>query len=576
MTDHTSINRSPLTVSARAIWRPDGWTIGALATALLIAAPIAAVFVIAMAPSNGIWAHLASTVLPHYVWTTVFLMSGVGIGTLVIGTGTAWLVTMCRFPGRRFFEWALVLPLAVPAYVIAYVYTDLLEFSGPVQVMLRDIFGWNNRQDYWFPEIRSLGGAIAMMTLVLYPYVYLLARAAFLEQSVCVLEVSRTLGRTPWQSFRDVAFPLARPAVIAGVSLVMMETLNDFGTVDYFAVATLTAGIYDVWLNMSSVSGAAQLASVMMTFVVVLIGMERLARRGRRFHNTGTKYSALPDLQLSRTKSWFATLSCALPILFGFLTPALILADYSLDFYLDTLAGDFLTYMRNSLVLATLSAVFAVLIGLFLAYAIRLRNSAVLHAAARVASIGYAVPGAVLAIGVMLPLTRLDHAINDTIEGITGFSAGFIFSGTVFAMVLGYLVRFLALSFGTLEASLGKITANMDGASRTLGHGPANTLVRIHVPIMRSSVLTAAILVFVDVMKELPMTMLLRPFNFETLATYVHQFASDELLEECALGALSIVAAGIIPVIILSTAITRSRPGSRNTNVADAMKAPLS
>lgn len=506
---------------------------------------------------------MASTVLPHYIWTTIFLMSGVGLGTLIIGTGTAWLVTMCRFPGRRFFEWALVLPLAVPAYVIAYVYTDLLEFSGPVQVVLRDFFGWGNRQDYWFPEIRSLGGAITVMTLVLYPYVYLLARAAFLEQSVCVLEVSRTLGKTPWQSFREVAFPLARPAVIAGVSLVMMETLNDFGTVDYFAVATFTAGIYDVWLNMGSVSGAAQLAAVMMTFVIALIGMERLARRGRRFHHTGTKYSVLPDMVLRRSKAWLATVSCALPIALGFLTPAIVLADYSLDFYEDALAGNFLTYMRNSLALATISAALAVLIGLFLAYAVRLRNSTILQGAARIASIGYAVPGAVLAIGVMLPLTYLDHAINNTIEDLTGFSTGLILSGTVFAMVLGYLVRFLALSFGTLEASLGKITANMDGAARTLGHGPTSTLVRVHIPIMWSSVLTAAILVFVDVMKELPMTMLLRPFNFETLATYVHQFASDELLEESALGALSIVAAGIIPVIILSAAITRSRPGSR-------------
>jgi len=547
----------------KASWRPDGWTVGALVTALLIATPIIAVIAVAMAPSDGIWSHLVSTVLPNYIWTSLLLMSGVGVGTLLIGTGTAWLVTMCQFPGRRFFEWALVLPLAVPAYVIAYVYTDLLEFAGPVQATLRDIFGWTNRQDYWFPEIRSLGGAITMMTLVLYPYVYLLARAAFLEQSICVLEVSRTLGKTPWQSFRQVAFPLARPAVIAGVSLVMMETLNDFGTVDYFAVATFTAGIYDVWLNMSSVSGAAQLATVMMTFVVVLIVMERFARQRRRFHNTGTKYSALPDIPLSPAKEWLATLCCALPICLGFLAPAFVLGGYSLDFYQETLAGDFVTYMRNSLMLATMSAGIAVLIGLFLAYAIRLRGSPLLKGAVRVASFGYAVPGAVLAIGVMLPLTQLDHAINDAVEQFTGFSTGLIFSGTVIAMVLGYLVRFLALSFGTLEASLGKITANMDGASRTLGRGPASTLVRVHLPIMRSSVLTAAILVFVDVMKELPMTMLLRPFNFETLATYVHQFASDELLEECALGALSIVAAGIIPVIILSTAITRSRPGSR-------------
>ena len=272
------------------IGRLDGWTIGALMTALLIAVPILTVFVVAFAPSDDIWSHLASTVLPHYISTTLILMLGVGAGTLIIGTGTAWLVTMCHFPGHKLFEWALVLPLAVPAYVIAYVYTDLLEYAGPIQAALKNIFGWASYKDYWFPAIRSLGGAISMMTLVLYPYVYLLARAAFLEQSVCVLEASRTLGKSPWQSFIQVALPLARPAIIAGVSLVMMETLNDFGTVDYFAVATFTAGIYDVWLNMNSISGAAQLASVMLMFVIALVAMERLARRKRKFHHTGSKY----------------------------------------------------------------------------------------------------------------------------------------------------------------------------------------------------------------------------------------------------------------------------------------------
>ncbi len=567
MPQNPTANTSPTVAigqTGRALHkRLDGWTIGAFVTSALIAVPILTVLIFAFAPSEQIWSHLASTVLPHYIMTTLVLMIGVGVGTLVIGTGTAWLVTMCRFPAQRLFEWALVLPLAVPAYVIAYVYTDLLEFAGPLQGLMRAIFGWESRQDYWFPEIRSLGGAISMMTLVLYPYVYLLARAAFLEQSVCVLEVSRTLGKTPWQSFRQVALPLARPAVIAGVSLVMMETLNDFGTVDYFAVATFTAGIYDVWLNMGSISGAAQLATVMLSFVIALIALERVARRGRRFHHTGTKYSTLPAMQLSGLKAWGATLACGLPILFGFVAPAVVLGNYSLSFYQETLNSDFLRNTMNSLLLASSSALLALVIGLFLAYAIRLHGSPWLRGTARIASIGYAVPGAVLAIGVIIPLSSLDNAIANTMRDTFGISTGLLLSGSVFAMVLGYLVRFLALSFNTVEASLGKITASMDGAARTLGHGPASTLARVHLPMMRSSILTAAILVFVDVMKELPMTMLLRPFDFETLATYVHQYASDELLEECALGALSIVAAGILPVIILSTAITRSRPGSR-------------
>jgi len=543
--------------------RLDGWTIGAFVTAGLIALPILAVLVMALVPSDDIWAHLASTVLPHYIWTTLVLMFGVGAGTLVVGTGTAWLVTMCAFPGRRIFEWALVLPLAVPAYVIAYVYTDVLEFAGPVQGLLRDMFGWHNRQDYWFPEIRSLGGAITMMTLVLYPYVYLLARAAFLEQSVCVLDVSRTLGKTPWQCFRLVALPLARPAVVAGVSLVMMETLNDFGTVDYFAVATFTAGIYDVWLNMNSISGAAQLASVMLMFVIALIALERTARKNKRYHHTGTKYSTLPTLRLSGPKQVLASVLCTAPILLGFVVPAWVLGRYSLQFYDITLQSNFIDYVLNSIGLATFSAILAVILGLFLAYAIRLQGSASLRMVARFASIGYAVPGAVLAIGVILPLTRFENSVDALSRDWLGIPLGLFISGTVGALVIGYIVRFLALSYGAVEASLAKVTPSMDGASRTLGHGPGRTLFKVHLPMMRTSILTAAILVFVDVMKELPMTMMLRPFNFETLATYVHQYASDELLEECALGALSIVIAGILPVIILSRAIARSRPGQK-------------
>jgi len=543
--------------------RLDGWTIGAFVTAGLIALPILAVLVMALVPSDDIWAHLASTVLPHYIWTTLVLMFGVGAGTLVVGTGTAWLVTMCAFPGRRIFEWALVLPLAVPAYVIAYVYTDVLEFAGPVQGLLRDMFGWHNRQDYWFPEIRSLGGAITMMTLVLYPYVYLLARAAFLEQSVCVLDVSRTLGKTPWQCFRLVALPLARPAVVAGVSLVMMETLNDFGTVNYFAVATFTAGIYDVWLNMNSISGAAQLASVMLMFVIALIALERTARKNKRYHHTGTKYSTLPTLRLSGPKQVLASVLCTAPILLGFVVPAWVLGRYSLQFYDITLQSNFIDYVLNSIGLATFSAILAVILGLFLAYAIRLQGSASLRMVARFASIGYAVPGAVLAIGVILPLTRFENSVDALSRDWLGIPLGLFISGTVGALVIGYIVRFLALSYGAVEASLAKVTPSMDGASRTLGHGPGRTLFKVHLPMMRTSILTAAILVFVDVMKELPMTMMLRPFNFETLATYVHQYASDELLEECALGALSIVIAGILPVIILSRAIARSRPGQK-------------
>ena len=500
------------------------------------------------------------TVLSRYVNTTIGLMLGVGAGALLIGTYSAWLVTLCRFPGRRIFEWALLLPLAMPSYVVAYVYTDIFEFAGPVQGALRELFGWNSGRDYWFPEIRSLGGAIFVMTITLYPYVYLLARVAFIQQSVCILEVSRTLGKTAWRSFFAIALPLARPSLIVGVSLALMETLNDFGTVDFFSVETLTAGIFDVWLNLNNISGAAQLAVVALCFVLLLLWAERKSRRDQRYHHTSTRYQALPSYRLRGAKALGAMTSCLLPITFGFILPASVLANYAWEFYEESVSRHFYSILVNSLVLASSSALLSACAGVFLAYGVRLKGNAALRSAARFASIGYAIPGAVLAVGVLIPTGRLDVAIQEFFEGAFSTSLGLLFSGTLMAVSYGYLARFLALSYGAVEASLTKITPNMDGASRTLGMSPAQTLRRVHLPMIRGGVLAAAILVFVDTMKELPMTIILRPFNFETLATHVHQLASDELLEESALGSLSIMAAGLLPIIYLSRTIQRA-PG---------------
>lgn len=538
------------------------WSAGALIIALAVAAPIFTVLGLAITDTSDIWTHLYNTVLGLYLERTITLMFGVGIGTLVIGTGTAWLVTMCRFPGSRIFEWALLLPLAVPAYVLAFVVTDQLEYAGTVQSALRDMFGWTKPQDYWFPEIRSMGGAIIVMTLVLYPYVYLLARSAFLEQSVCVLEVSRTLGKTAWGSFTRVAIPLARPSIVVGVTLVLMEVINDFGTVDYFAVQTFTAGIFDVWLNMNSVGGAAQLSSVLLLVVLVLIVTERMARRGRKFHHTSNKYSELPSYRLHGYKAALSFIACVLPVLLGFILPASVLSHYALSFYEETLSADYFSYVANSLTLSASAAFLAVVIGLFLAYAVRLSQGQWIKIAARTASIGYAVPGAILAVGVLWPIGALDQSLG-WIGNNFGVAIGGVLIGTIVPVVYGYLVRFLALAYGTSEASLDKITPNMDGAARTLGSNPSQALKRVHFPLMRGSLMTAAILVFVDCMKELPLTIILRPFNFDTLATFVYQYASDELLEESALGALTIVGAGIIPVILLSVTIAKSRPGNR-------------
>lgn len=558
-----------VSIAAKAPWslnfrfknRLDSCTFFAFFVTALIGAPIITVIVIAVTDTSDIWQHLYNTVLGTYVQQTLFLMIGVGVGVTVIGTSTAWLVTMCRFPGSRIFEWALLLPLAVPGYVLAFVITDQLEYAGTVQVFLRDIFGWTSARDYWFPEVRSLPSATIVLTLVLYPYVYLLARAAFLEQSVCALEVARTLGRSSWGSFFSVALPLARPAIIVGVMLALMEVLNDFGTVDYFAVQTFTAGIFDVWLNMNSTAGAAQLSTVLLAFVLVLIVLERTARQGKKFHHTSMKYSELPSYRLRGKRAFWAFVLCATPVLLGFILPASVLAHYALNFYEETLAADYFRFVANSLTLSTTAAFVAVLIGLFLAYAVRLSPSPAIKIAARAASVGYAIPGAILAVGVLWPLGALDSMIS-MLGDYAGLAIGAVMAGTIVPILYGYLVRFLALAYGAAESSLGKVTPNMDGAARTLGATPFAALKSVHYPLMRGSLLTAGILVFVDCMKELPLTIILRPFNFDTLATFVYQYASDELIEESALGALTIVGAGIIPVILLSVTITRSRPGS--------------
>lgn len=541
------------------------WHVAAIVVAGLVALPVLAIAWTALFPTENIWPHLASTVLPGYVLTTLILMTGVGLGTFVIGTGTAWLVAMCRFPGKRLFEWALLLPLAMPGYLIAYVYTDLLEFAGPVQGVLRDVFGWSTKRDYWFPEIRSLGGAIAMLTLVLYPYVYALARATFLEQSICVLEVSRTLGRGTWRALRDVALPLARPAIAVGVTLALMECLNDFGTVDFFAVRTLTAGVFDVWLRMGNAGGAAQIALVMLGFVVLLIWAERRSRARQRFHHTSSKLRPIDGIALRGSRAWVATVACTLPIVLGFVIPVTILADYALTSPSAEWSAAFFRHARNSLGLSASAALLAVALATLLAYAARQGANRLVKATIRLASVGYAIPGAVLAIGVLIPFAAFDNAVDAFLRQTVGVSSGLILSGTIAALLFAYTVRFMAVSLGSVEAGLGRVTPSMEMAARTLGHSPSATLRRLHLPMIRGSVLTGGLLVFVDTMKELPATLVLRPFNFDTLATFVYQYASDERLAASAPAALAIVLSGIIPVLLLARSVGTSRPGTRRT-----------
>lgn len=536
----------------------------AVGVAGLIAIPILVVVGFVFVPTGAIWAHLASTVLPDYILNTVLLALGVAALVLSIGVSTAWLVTMYDFPGRKVFGWALFLPLAMPAYIIAYTYTGMFDFAGPVQTLLRDVFDWG-RQDYWFPQMRSVGGAALMLGLVLYPYVYLVSRAAFLEQSVAALEVGRTLGRKPWQIFFEIALPLARPAIVAGLALALMETLSDFGTVQYFAVDTFTTGIYRTWLGLGEPAAAAQLAALLMGVVFLLVILERINRGGRKYHHTGGRYQEIRQIPLQGLNGFIASLACFLPVFFGFLLPVGWLLNKSFLYPETVFNAEFPGLVASSVSVAIGASVIALLIAMFLVYSKRRDNRAdrrsVRQMAVRVASLGYAIPGPVLAVGVLIPFGFADNMVDAFMRDTFGISTGLILSGTLVALMFAYIVRFLAVSLNTVEASVEKITPNMERAARTMGVTGLAAIFKVHIPIISGSLLTALLMVFVDVLKELPATLILRPFGFETLAVRAYELASDERLAEAAGPSIAIVLAGIIPVIILSRAIARSRPG---------------
>lgn len=532
--------------------------LSAILIALLAGLPVASVgFNLFLGGTSDTWNHLASTVLPEYLWNSLALCTGVGVGVAIIGVTTAWLTTMHDFPGRRVFEWALVLPLAVPAYVMAYVYTDFLQFVGPVQTALRDFFEWR-RGDYWFPDIRTLPGAMLMFVFVLYPYVYLLARTAFLERAGGVLEAARTLGIGPWRAFFTVSLPLARPAIAAGVALALMETLADYGTVAYFAVNTFTTGIYRAWFSLGDRVASAQLAAILLGFVLLLVAVERITRGRARYHNTSNRHRPPPG-RLRGGAALLATLACLTPLALGFLLPAGLLLRMALGDGDAQFGARFLTLARNSLTLAGLTALIAVTLAVLLAYSARLSKTLLAQALNRLVGLGYAVPGTVIAVGVLIPVTRLDNWLAGQWESAFGSNPGLLLTGGIAALIYAYLVRFLAVALQTVDASLSKITPSMDDAARCLGLGQGASLRRVHVPILRGSLFTAGLLVFVDVMKELPATLVMRPFNFDTLATQAYTLAADERLTEASTASLAIVAVGLLPLIALSRQITRTR-----------------
>ncbi len=530
-----------------------------VAVAALIGLPVASVLTNIFSGGTGAtWQHLASTVLPEYLGNTLWLCLGVGLGVIVVGVATAWLTAMHDFPGRRIFEWALVLPLAVPAYVLAYVYTDFLQFVGPLQSGLRETFGWS-RADYWFPDVRSLGGAVTMFVFVFYPYVYLLARTAFIERASGMLEAARTLGLGPWRSFFRVSLPLARPAVVAGATLALMETLADYGTVSYFGVQTFTTGIYRAWFSLGDRIAAAQLAASLLGFVILLLLVEQLSRGRAKFHNTTGRNRPQAGYVLQGSRAVVAVAVCAIPLFIGFVLPAGLLLRLALTEG-DTQFGEhFLVLAGNSFVLAGLTAVIAVALALLLAYGARLSKGLVARALNRLVGLGYAVPGSVIAVGVLIPVTRLDNWLAAQWTLWFGSNPGLLLTGGIAALIYAYLVRFLAVALQSVSSSLAKVTPSMDEAARSLGANQGETLRRVHLPILSGSLFTAGLLVFVDVMKELPATLVMRPFNFDTLATQTYTLASDERLSEASTASLAIVAVGLLPLILLSRQIAQRR-----------------
>ncbi|WP_184010611.1 ABC transporter permease [Rubricella aquisinus] len=518
----------------------------------MIAAAIAAV-----SGDLETWRGLADTVLPRYITATLTLVLLVSIGTAAIGTGAAWLVTVYRFPGARVLEVLLALPLAFPAYVLAYAYTDLLDHPGIVQTTLREVMEWGPR-DYWFPEIRSLGGAAAMLIFVLYPYVYLLARAAFRQQSSNAYLAARTLGTGPFGAFWRVSLPMARPAIAAGVLLAVMETIADYGTVAYFNVQTFSTGIYQAWFSMGDRAAAAQLALCLLSFALLLAALERYQRGDGRTAGRGARFDGLARTRLDGAKGWLAAAFCAAPVLFGFVIPVIALGVMSLDAEQSLTSRRYIAFMTNSLTLAAIASVVTVAGAILIGFRARLMPGRRSRGLVMAASLGYAVPGGVIAIGLMVPFALFDNALDAWMREMFGIRTGLLFTGSIWLLIMAYMARFMAAALSAYDSGMETVPRNIDAVARTLGRSPGQVLGSVHLPVIRGSVLTAMLIVFVDVMKELPATLIMRPFNYDTLAVQAHRLASDERLAEAAVPSLVIVAFGLLPVILVCRSIGRS------------------
>ncbi len=527
-------------------------SLAACVIAAIILIPIMAVIYMAFYPSENIWPHLIKTTLPRYLFNSLVLMMATGLLAGVMGVAAAWLMAMKEFPGRKFLEWVLLLPLAIPTYIGAYALVDFWEYAGPFQTLLRDVMGFASASDYWFPETRSKGAAIVVFSFSLYPYVYLLARSAFREQSSSALETARALGCGPWACFWKVGLPLARPAIVVGVAIVMMETLNDFGAVEFFAVQTLTTGIFTVWLEASNSGGAAQIATVMLTLILILLMLERMGRKQSKFHQL-SKHTRPPSRELLSKQAGFAAGSlCLLMVGIGFIMPFSIMLHHAVkspDLWLDP---DLWSAAFTTIWVGSFAAILTITGGVILIYAVRMSNSKWMKFLLPVTAIGYAAPGAIIGLGILIPMAAFDNMLADWLETMIGIDIGLLITGTATAVILAYCVRFFAIAFGAVDGALGRITPSMGMASRSLGQTTGGTLKRVHFPLMRGSLLTAGLLIFVDSAKELPATLLLRPFGFDTLATHIYGFASLEDIKGAAPGSIAVILVSLVAVAVVS------------------------
>ena len=538
-----------------------GWSLAAIAIALIVMAPIGTVLWMALHPTDNIWPHLLATTLPRYAGNTLILALGTGALSAAMGAGSAWLVSIYDFPGRRWLQWLLLLPLAIPAYIGAYALADFLDYAGPVQTAMREAFGWANARDYWFPEIRSRWAAVLVLSASLYPYVYLLTRAALHEQSGSAYEVARALGTSPWGMFRRVGLPLSRPAIAAGAAIAMMESVADYGVVSYFGVQTLNTGIFTTWLERQNPGGAAQIASLILIAVAVLALAERFARRGARFHQSARQNRPITRIALGRVSGAAATAACLIPFAIGFVLPVAVILSYALRYPQGWIDDGLLRALFHTLTLGGSAALLTVAMALVLVYGVRMSGRWLPRMLMPATTIGYAAPGAVLAVGILFPLAALDHRMADAWLALTGTDPGLILTGTGFAIVLAYVVRFFAIAQGAVDNAFTRIPPSLPMAAQSLGRNSRAVLRDVHLPLMRGTVGSALLLVFVDCAKELPATLLLRPFNFETLATRTHERASIEDLGNAAPAALLVMAVGLLAV----AALVRAQPALRRS-----------